>query len=70
MYGVGPHGSVLAVGAVLTHLLSNLVMKGILSTADVQSILADATNELIPRRGMPHNKEALDVVGEIMKRFP
>jgi hypothetical protein len=55
MYGIGPHWSVVAVGTILTHLLSHLVAKGILSTADVQSILADAANELMPEQGTQKN---------------
>jgi hypothetical protein len=61
---------VLAVGAIVTHLLKHLVAKGVLSAEDVRGILADATNELLPGQDIPRNKDALDVVAEIMKRFP
>jgi hypothetical protein len=71
MYGRDVHGSVLAVGTILVHLLSHLVAKGALSNTDVQGILADSTNELAtPRPHVGTNKDALDVISEIMKRFP
>jgi hypothetical protein len=70
MYGRGADGSVLAVGTILTQLLIFLVAKGALSNADVRSVLADTTNELLPQKSIVSHKDALDVIAEIMKRFP
>ena len=59
----------LAIGTVLTELLQTLIDQEILTRVEVEATLERSISALAAKRSVISHSEALDLVGELLKRF-
>jgi polyhydroxyalkanoate synthesis regulator phasin len=67
---VGPIGTAIACGAILSSLLDVLVAKGTLTTEEVRTVLQSAETDLGVRTRQDGGPDAQRIVFDLLRKFP
>ncbi len=66
---VGPIGTAVACGAIVSNLIDALLANGILTRAQVRTLLESAMSDLTPRSSREGGRDAQRVISDLLSRL-